>query len=303
MNVNCNLCNSRNYKRDYLVSGNLRYAKCNNCGLIFQYPMMNQEELERIYDSYFSFRGQLCCKEYGYQNYETERSINCFRKKYYLDWLNKHIADKGAFLDFGCGTGNLVKLVMDEGHIAEGCEFSSEAISILSEKGIPFYRYEDINKTDKKYKYISMIDVIEHLRDPSGILKTINLLLEDNGLLFIETVNSDDFFAKYIYKNNWQGISPVHLYLFGENTLIKLLEKSCFKVMSMKRYKMSGSWTIQSLKHVTKRLILLFCKKDKFMNHNLNQWRKDIKRGNSFQFSFGDGIRIVAKKNIKGKYV
>jgi len=302
MDIHCNLCGSKNYQRGYLISGGLRYAKCNNCGLIFQCPMFSHKELIKIYKNFFNFRGQLRGKEDGYNNYEEERSQDVFRK-YYLGWLNKYITDKGSFLDFGCATGNLVELMIDEGHKAEGCEFSEEAISALLKKKIPFWRCKDINKINKKYKYISMIDVIEHLEDPSEDLKKINLLLEDNGILFIETVNSDDFFAKHVYKGDWQGISPTHLYLWGRKTLARLLRKSGFRIIKIETGKMSGSLisriTLTLLCWLIRAALIFVNKKEVFSDY----WVKKLKnfvedyKYSRYQFSFGDGLRVVALKN------
>jgi len=299
--MNCNLCGSKNFKKDYWKIGNLGYTKCNKCGLIFQCPMFTQEELSEIYKNYFIFKRESQGLEYGYRNYEHERSVNNF-KKHYLSWLNKYITEKDSFLDFGCGTGNLIKLMREQGHKAEGCEFSEEAIAILVKKQIPFWQYKDIDKIKKKYRYISIIDVIEHLESPSEDLKKIASLLEDNGLLFIETVNSDDFFVKYIYKNNWQGIGPPHLYLWGEKTLTKLLKKFGFKIIEIKKYKMSGSLIsriIQNLLYYPINIALIFIKKkETFLGYKTEKLKHFIgnHKKSHYQFSFGDGIRIVAQK-------
>lgn len=197
--MQCNLCgntkNKLNWRTDQLL-----YVKCGNCGLIFQDPMPDKNQLELVYKNYYQCGEGASEKNFGYQDYEKERSPEIFQKNY-LPWIKKYAFGRNTFLDFGCGSGNFIKALQSEGFKAEGVEFSREAFQLLSKKNIPFYHYDDIDKINKKYHCISMIDVPEHLFDPLGDLKKINSLTEQEGLVFIETVNSDDFFVKYFHKD------------------------------------------------------------------------------------------------------
>ena len=106
-------------------------------------------------------------------------------------------------------------------------------------ENINFYT-SDINdyKADKKYDFITMGEVIEHVDDPLKILKSLYKLLSDDGKLFITTcANCPAIDHVYYFKNieeikvliNKAGFSiDVELTAPSENKSDKYLEK--FKV-------------------------------------------------------------------------
>jgi 2-polyprenyl-3-methyl-5-hydroxy-6-metoxy-1,4-benzoquinol methylase len=307
MDARCNLCGSRDHKDDHLVSGRLRYARCSHCGLYFQHPMMDRETLRAIYQNYFGSQGQCYGVKYGYADYEAERSPETFRR-HYLRWLSCFITDKRPILDFGCGTGNLLLLLRELGYEAEGCEFSDEAIAILTRTGLPFWRYEDLDKVGKhRYGYVTMIDTLEHLFDPAGDLRMINELLVDGGLLFIETPNSDDLFVRYYYKGRWHGISPVHLYLFGKRTVALLLEKSGFSLVSLSTFQMTGpvsARVVRQFQYVAARVALLVGgRRERVLGQRVERLRMFVDSYNKsgYQWTLGDGLRVVARKIGEGR--
>ena len=185
-------------------------------------------------------------------------------------------------LDFGCGTGNLILALKNFGFInTEGCEFAADAFIPLKEKKIICYECKKLRNDIKKYSYISLIDVVEHLREPKEDFKAISESLEQGGIIFIETINIDDFFVRYFHKENWIGIAPAHIFLFGITSLKNILREHGFTVLEVKTYKLSGSF----IKWIILRFLSLFLKsiRDKYKQP-------------SFQFTFGDGVRIIAKK-------
>lgn len=274
--TSCPICQSRNL--DIFNSSN--YGECKSCGIVFQNPMPSEQELVGLYENYFKIVDSKA--NVGYENYEENRSPNVFGK-YYLPWIEKYAKEKsGRFLDFGCGTGNLVLALKNTGYTnVEGCEFANDAFNPLQNKNIVCYECKTLGDKSKKYKYISMIDVIEHLREPNKDLGAISESLEPNGLLFIETINIDDFFVRNFYKEKWIGIAPAHTFLWGISSLKKLLELHNFIILDTQTYKISGS--------LVKRMIIIVV--SLFMKKIRNKYKNSI-----YQLSFGDGVRIVAQK-------
>ena len=65
MNNVCELCNS-NESELYIKSDLVSYNKCLNCGLIYQFPVITQKEINAIYDD-------------NYFEYEIENQENFFK--------------------------------------------------------------------------------------------------------------------------------------------------------------------------------------------------------------------------------
>jgi SAM-dependent methyltransferase len=220
-----------------------------------------------------------------------------------LSWFRPYLEPgSGRFLDFGCGTGNLVQALAAEGVDAYGCEFSEEAISTLRARQIPFFPYEDLERTPTRFAYVSMLDVVEHLRNPAGDLERISNLMEPDGVLFIETINADDWFVRHFYKGDWQGISPVHLYLFGESTLRRLLGTHGFDVVQLRTYRMGGSllkrFALKAAAYGVAGAWPIIAHREHFLGYSTARLHRfaDTERRAPIQITLGDGLRVVARR-------
>ena len=119
-------------------------------------------------------------------------------------------------LEVGSGHGlfllEMLKII-DTSNVIDVVDISKSSIRITQNiiksidreyiKNIKFYN-SDIScyKTDQKYDFITMGEVIEHVDDPLTILKSLNSLLSDNGKLFITTcVNCPTIDHVYLFDN------------------------------------------------------------------------------------------------------
>jgi len=73
-----------------------------------------------------------------------------------------------------------------------------------------------------------MLETIEHVPDPIGVLSAVHRLLRPRGLLVMTTPNWEAF-TRHALGEQWAAISPAeHLYLFSEATLTAALKKAGF---------------------------------------------------------------------------
>lgn len=76
-----------------------------------------------------------------------------------------------------------------------------------------------------------MYDVIEHFENPIKIINKTNSLLNKNGIVIIQTPNIDSLIYKLTRSKWFWLLLPQHLNFFSVGCLVKLLEKSKYKIL------------------------------------------------------------------------
>ena len=183
------------------------------------------------------------------QNYSTENigsdetqqtSPNNFNKilaKFIYKKLISNYSKKN-YLDFGSGMGDLIieLSLLDSQNLNnfEGVEFNNEARNYSNKKFEKKQIFKLLPK--KKYEIISMIEVIEHLKNPWQDLKKIYKSLNKDGKLIITTPNLNGLKSK-LMKDNWSElIRPTHLVLFEQKTLRALLLNAGFNKIEFQKF-------------------------------------------------------------------
>lgn len=134
---------------------------------------------------------------------------------FYQDVI-KGLNTKDSILEVGSGHGLFLLEIlksMDRNKIIDVVDISKSSIKMTGDiisainkdfiEDIQFFT-ADINdyKTDKKYDFITMGEVIEHVDDPLTILKSLHTLLSENGKLFVTTcANCPALDHVYLFNN------------------------------------------------------------------------------------------------------
>lgn len=98
---------------------------------------------------------------------------------------------KGDILDMGCGSASITKF-LNENQRYSGIELNEVLVNELKTK-YPKYEFysKNIDKDElgiqRKFDTITMIAVIEHLKNPRNILQQCRSLLKNGGYLVITT--------------------------------------------------------------------------------------------------------------------
>ena len=237
--VKCDICNSLNYKllfktKDIQFENNGQFdiVKCENCGLIYLNPRPTKKEIEKYYPKEY--------KPYQSKDEKSEKSrktSNIFYKvmrflagKKSITGINE-IFDKileGKVLDLGCGSGELLKELKEKGFECYGVEMDKNAVEICRKNNLKVIQgdiQEYIKKINAKFDVIILSHVLEHLYNPSFVIREISRILADDGV-FIIAIPSADSLMFNLFKSKWHSIdSPRHLYLFSTKTLSSLLQK------------------------------------------------------------------------------
>lgn len=203
------------------------YFRCKNCGHVSTYPLPTKQEIIEHYK-----------KRFKKGNYELLQRFSTSYKQVYENFAEKLVKLVGArnlkqkkLLDIGCFTGEFIDIMQSMGADAYGLELQIAAVKIANKKTPGKVIQGDImnNRLDnKKFDIITMIGLVEHVTDPTLLIRRCKELLNKNGIVFIQTPNSSSFFAQIMQKY-WPPYAPVeHIHLFSKRSLNLLLKDNSF---------------------------------------------------------------------------
>lgn len=127
-----------------------------------------------------------------------------------VDALMPFIKTKSLVLDYGCGTGFLMKSLIGKSFTVYGTDSSIASLNTVQEKFGHENNFGGILTdkdiiSDKKYEgffdVVCLIEVVEHLPDRqlNAVIANIKKLLKKNGTVLITTPNEEDLAASFVY--------------------------------------------------------------------------------------------------------
>ena len=199
-------------------------------------PLPKPEELEKLYsEEYYSKEKPLYIeryvedKEWWDINYDQRLTI-----------FESYLQQKGrSLLDIGSGPGLFLKKGQELGWIVKGIEPSTQAAKYSREvlKLDIEENFLDVNlaKNLGQFDVVNLGEVIEHLSDPTEMLKIVNSMLHNGGLISIIAPNDFNPF-QLLLENScdydpWSIAPPHHLNYFDKESLSKLLDRCGFEVV------------------------------------------------------------------------
>ena len=224
--IYCSVCSSTStiYISQYISKDNLFLSvdsirMCNNCGLVFAYPMPSDDELERYYGSGCFY--ELVANPYSKESLEF--SFRVAQSK--VSIIFKIINSKGInkVLDIGAGNAQLGKAIkMLFPHILyDAVEPDGDCRdgwgSWVSNE---FKQHDEAPK--KQYEVVMLNHILEHLNKPIQFIDEIGDHLSKMGYLYIDVPNKD-----YLYKPT---VDP-HLLFFSKKSLEIALKQVGYSII------------------------------------------------------------------------
>lgn len=259
--LKCPLCKSGLFLnqteiKDHAVSKkNFMLCRCSGCNLIFTNPRPKESEIYPYYDfpEYYSHEDKAKnVIQYIYQkvrNYAVSQKVLLFES----------IIPKGRILDYGCGTGDVLRALQDKKWKITGIEPNDKARKIANTKTQRnVFKTIDEIEDQKKYDVISLFHVLEHIHELKKTTKSLLKLLKKSGYLVIAIPNHQSWDALH-YKQNWAAWDvPRHLYHFDQTSIEKFAEifeleiteikpmifDSFYVSMLSEKYQNPKQWTI-----------------------------------------------------------
>jgi len=172
-----------------------------------------------------------------------------------------------SILDIGCGAGFLLDEFNKKFEHVVGIEPSKKLMEYaVKHYNLKIYNYyfssKTVNKIKEKYDVVIMSHIIEHITNPIEFVRNAYLLLNKNGILYIETPNINSWLAN-IEKSDFTFLTPKdHVCLYSRKSMISLVKNSnivCKRIIS---------YTYSDIEHVIgiiiklKNLLLSYLKKN-----------------------------------------
>lgn len=177
--------------------------------------------------------------EYLYNFDEYKKNIHYFTQKLKCVVTSVLLTKKsGAILEIGPGFGLLSSLLLKKGkytldvvepYLTPECLKSSKYT--LNKSNLD--QYLRVNK--KKFDIIIMMDVIEHLEDPFESLDKLRDLLNENGILVIQTPNYQSLMQYFVKEWSWWMVED-HRWFFSSKSFKATLKKHGFTTLQYRTY-------------------------------------------------------------------
>ena len=199
---------------------------CSHCQLARTTPLLSDDELSKFYES--SYYGSSDKKFNPLIESWTVFSNNRLAKKILSGYKTSHpTSEKIRVLDIGCGRANLLKAFNRQDCECYGIERADFPPGAEPQE-ITIYKQDVINAPLEKESFDIVViwHVLEHLVNPSAVLKRINEILKADGLLVIAVPNFGGIQSR-IFGKHWFHLDlPRHTYHFTQSSLNQLLESN-----------------------------------------------------------------------------
>jgi SAM-dependent methyltransferase len=153
-------------------------------------------------------------------------------------------------LDVGGGTGEVATTFVrqGEGAMALVVDPNERSVEVARSRGLEGFAgtIEDF-ETERRFDLVLMLNLIEHVADPVGILEKSGRFLNRGGLIWLQTPNFRALDGRLFRHRNWAGYHcPRHWAIFGEEGLRRALARAGLEIVRFKRTQGGGFWA-QSL--------------------------------------------------------
>ncbi len=219
----CPLCGS-SATALYAQKNNHDVYSCASCGFLFVSPLPESVE---VYDaSYFSGAE----KGFGYVDYDADKVPMIPTFNSYLELIKRAGIEKGTLLDIGAATGFFMSLAQEKGFEVSGIEVSDYAAEKGRKKGLNIQTGELALFPQGTFDVVTMLDVIEHTRNPKATLLEARRLLKIGGLLVINTPDAGSLVARTFGKRWHLIVPPEHLHYFSKKNMTEQLRQMGFEI-------------------------------------------------------------------------
>jgi SAM-dependent methyltransferase len=207
--------------------------ECEACGFRHIDPLLSDEELRKFYDAEFY---QSERPDY-FRNAEEDKDWWMLRYHHLFDLLDLHAPGK-RLLDIGSGPGYFIEAGRDHGWDVLGFEPSPMAAAYAAKRGL--HVVNDLftlarAREHGSFDAVSLNLVLEHLRDPIGLVEDVKTILNPGGILFVTSPNDFSPYQEVLWKHAgfspWWVVPKHHLNYFSTDSIQSFCRRRGFDVL------------------------------------------------------------------------
>lgn len=225
----CPLCADSTAHASLLLSKlGMDMVTCARCGMSYSRQVLREDAEQALYvgSSFQTSYRQLKLNP-AYAGLEATKC------RYIMQQLQRHATARGMLFDIGAGSGCLLSAAREAGWNARGIEANPGFVELCRSAGLeveqgffPHTRLENTVDT------ITMLDVIEHARNPLALLQVVRSQLVDEGLLVLQVPNVDSLLVR-LQGEASSNFCIGHWNHFNPATLRKLAMAAGFEPLSL----------------------------------------------------------------------
>jgi len=204
----------------------LALYRCDECGFIFA-EGSELRELSALYEQ---------LNDPGYEDSQGSRAL---QMNWLLDRARAALPRVRSVLDVGAATGLLVHLARERGWLAEGVEPSRDLV-LAAERlhGVQLLQGTVPHPAlaDRRFDVVFVVDVIEHVSDPVGLLRHASNQLAPGGILVVVTPDVGSW-AQKMLRQRWWHFRLAHVGYFDVRSFEAACGEAQLRVVERQRAK------------------------------------------------------------------
>jgi len=223
----CIACGSK-ANSEWAKQGSYRAIKCNNCGLVWVNPHLNEEGLNKYYTGFINKR------RLSNQKKMDQRSI---QYKQDVEFIENYI-NRGKVLDVGCSGGFLLDSFSSDFE-KYGIEVDKESVRYAKKHAFQNGKINiECNNIYNmtfchEFDLVIMRGTIEHAPSPVSSIEKVSNILKKGGYFYIAATPNVECFSADFYRDKWSVFHPVqHLWYFSPYTLNLICERFGLRLIS-----------------------------------------------------------------------
>ncbi|MEE3327180.1 MAG: class I SAM-dependent methyltransferase [Myxococcota bacterium] len=246
----CLICAAENPDRRYAIT-RFEVLACPQCEQIFLHPLLDPDEVRELFASLYSVGEGSVPELKDYYSYCFDDQPENPLVQQYEAWLDQveAIRPPGRVLDIGCGTGLFLSVARRRGWEPFGIDESHEATEhARNHFGLDPWvgEFESFVSNEETFDLVTGWDIIEHSRDPVGLMRSARSRLTSDGVVALSTPNQRsilDLVGGMIYRLSGHRITkPLekfyieqHFLYFTPDTLRQCLQRAGLHVFNEKQ--------------------------------------------------------------------
>jgi spore maturation protein CgeB len=240
----CFLCGRPEYRLVHEVvhfGFPFRFQRC-RCGMVKQTPMPNVKFFEWFFNSEVFFSARRTGKEHiwGFYDYFADEPCRMATSRHRFRRLRRHFEGlaRARMLKIGPSTGTFLKVALDHGHDAMGCDVSSRFVGYARDHygvRIDNGRFERLGYPAGGFDAVLLFNVIENVPNQAEFLSEVNRVLPKGGLFILNFVDMKGNWLARLQGSRYFLFRPPICYVFDRDVMVRTLAAFGFEPVEWQR--------------------------------------------------------------------